>query len=86
MRIVDYSKQAIRTLTELRKSGGKTSEQMRKELLKLEKNPMPSDVKKLKGHELFRVRVGDFRIIYHFNDTTIFVTIIDRRDVVYKNL
>ncbi len=86
MRIIDYSKQAIKTLTELRKSGGKTSEQMRKELLKIERNPMPSDVKKLKGHELYRVRVGDFRIIYHFDETTIFVTIIDRRDVVYKNL
>ena len=86
MRIIDYSKQAIRTLTELRKSGGKTSEQMRKELLKLEKNPMPSDVKKLKGNDLYRIRVGDFRIIYHFNETTIFVTIVDRRDVVYKNL
>jgi mRNA interferase RelE/StbE len=86
MRTIDYSKQAIRTLTELRKSGGKTSEQMRKELIKLEKNPMPSDVKKLKGYELYRVRVGSYRVIYHFDETTIFVTIIDKRDVVYKNL
>ena len=47
---------------------------------------MPSDVKKLKGYELYRVRVGNYRVIYHFDETTIFVTIIDKRDVVYKNL
>jgi len=47
---------------------------------------MPSDVKKLKGYELYRVRVGNYRVIYHFDEITIFVTIIDRRDVVYKNL
>ena len=30
----------------------------------LETNPRPADVKKLKGRVAWRIRVGDYRIIY----------------------
>jgi len=50
----------------------------------LESNPRPSDVKKLKGRPAWRVRVGDYRIIYEIHDrelVVIIVTIGHRREV-----
>jgi mRNA interferase RelE/StbE len=50
----------------------------------LESNPRPPDVKKLKGRPAWRVRVGDYRIIYEIHDrelVIIVVTIGHRREV-----
>jgi len=50
----------------------------------LESNPRPADVKKLKGRPAWRVRVGDYRIIYEIHDrelVVVVVTIGHRRDV-----
>jgi len=50
----------------------------------LESNPRPPDVKKLKGRAAWRVRVGDYRIIYEIHDrelVVIVVTIGHRREV-----
>ena len=53
-------------------------------LSNLEADPRPSDVKKLKGRDAWRVRVGDYRVIYEIHDRqlqVIVVTIGHRRDV-----
>jgi mRNA interferase RelE/StbE len=50
----------------------------------LESNPRPADVKKLKGRPAWRVRVGDYRIIYEIHDRELLVIVITighRRDV-----
>ena len=86
MRKIEFAKQAEKLLEKLYVSNKKQAGAIAKEVNNLQTNPMPSDVKKLKGYELYRVRVGHYRVIYHFDETTIFVTIIDKRDVVYKNL
>ena len=36
----------------------------------LEANPRPPDVKKLKGRDAWRIRVGDYRVIYEITDET----------------
>ncbi|MGA9996313.1 MAG: type II toxin-antitoxin system RelE/ParE family toxin [Pyrinomonadaceae bacterium] len=50
-------------------------------------NPRPSGVVKLKGpEELYRIRVGDYRIIYEIKDIGLIILVVkigDRRDV-YK--
>jgi mRNA interferase RelE/StbE len=55
----------------------------------LEKNPRPSGVKKLKGDgELYRLRVGDCRIIYAIQDDELLVIVVNaghRKDV-YRRL
>jgi mRNA interferase RelE/StbE len=55
----------------------------------LEKNPRSSGVKKLKGaEELYRLRVGDYRIIYAIQDDELLVIVVSaghRRDV-YRRL
>lgn len=49
-------------------------------------NPRPFGYKKLKGEEAYRIRVGDYRIIYEINDQTIIITVVSvghRKDI-YK--
>ncbi len=49
-------------------------------------NPRPHGCKKLKGEEAFRIRMGDYRVIYEINDDMVVVTVVSvghRKDV-YK--
>jgi mRNA interferase RelE/StbE len=50
----------------------------------LEGNPRPPDVKKLKGRDAWRIRVGDYRVIYEIHDRIfqiIIITIGHRREI-----
>jgi mRNA interferase RelE/StbE len=50
----------------------------------LEDNPFPAGVKRLKGREEFRIRVGDYRILYvvdHESQSVTISAIGHRRDV-----
>ena len=43
----------------------------------LEENPRPSGCKKLKGRDnTYRIRVGDYRIVYEVHDAVLFVLVI----------
>ncbi len=42
----------------------------------LEENPRPQGYKKLKGRDAYRVRVGNYRIIYNILDQLLIVDII----------
>ena len=53
-------------------------------LAELETNPRPADVKKLKGRDAWRIRVGDYRVIYEIHDRDLQILVItvgNRRDV-----
>lgn len=56
----------------------------------LELNPRPPGVKKLKGQrkrDLYRVRAGDFRVVYEIHDNVLLVLVVkigDRKDVYKK--
>ena len=50
----------------------------------LETNPRPTDVKKLKGRDAWRIRVGDYRVIYEIHDRVlqiILITVGHRREI-----
>jgi mRNA interferase RelE/StbE len=52
----------------------------------LANNPRPSGYKKLRGEDAYRIRVGNYRIIYEINDDVILVIVVSvghRKDV-YK--
>jgi len=55
-------------------------------LLALEDNPRPSGVKKLQGQESYRLRVGDYRILYTIDDKSkkIFIMAVGHRREVYR--
>jgi mRNA interferase RelE/StbE len=52
----------------------------------LKSNPRPAGVEKLTGTDLYRVRVGDYRIIYDIEDdvTRVLVLKVGNRKEVYK--
>ena len=50
----------------------------------LETNPRPADVKKLKGRDAWRIRVGNYRVIYEIHDRVlqvIVITVGHRREI-----
>ena len=53
-------------------------------LAQVETTPRPADVKKLKGREAWRIRVGDYRVIYEIQDRQLqilVITIGHRREI-----
>jgi len=55
----------------------------------LEENPRPHGVKAMAGHKgLFRIRVGDYRILYEIDDTARVVTVtrVRPRGAAYRGL
>ena len=68
---------------------GTVQDSMDAALLRLSDDPRPHTVKKLKGTMLgWRIRVGDYRVLYWVDDKRRIVEVfdIDLRDMVYKNL
>jgi len=55
-------------------------------IAKLAENPRPNGYKKLKGEDAYRIRVGDYRIIYEIDNDKIIVTVVSvgHRKEVYK--
>ncbi|TAE19373.1 MAG: type II toxin-antitoxin system RelE/ParE family toxin [Bacteroidetes bacterium] len=45
-------------------------------LIELQENPRPYGYKQLKGEDAFRVRVGDYRIIYEIQDDILLVYVV----------
>ena len=57
-----------------------------KKLLSLEENPRPKGVKKLSGREEYRLRVGNYRILYLIDDNNNIVVVdaVGHRREVYR--
>ena len=52
----------------------------------LENNPFPLGFKKLSAREGYRIRIGDYRIVYSFDSkkSTVIVVKVEHRQGVYK--
>ncbi len=69
-----------------------TGKQIKKRLMdkidELEQDPFPRNCKIVEGYgqKVYRVRVGDYRILYYvvFETKIVYVFIIDKRGVVYE--
>jgi mRNA interferase RelE/StbE len=55
-------------------------------ILRLENDPRPSGCRKLRGLEGWRIRVGNWRVIYHINDQERVVIVVEvrRREDTYQ--
>ena len=74
MYMVKYSKQAIKALRKLPKNW---SARIIAKINEVAKDPYKnSQVKQLKGLEGYRLRVGDWRIIYTLNDSALEIWIV----------
>lgn len=72
----------------VKKIDNETKERIREKFLKLQEDPFPSEVERVEGYKdekVFRVRVGDYRILYfvRYESNQIYITKIDKRSRVY---
>lgn len=82
---VDILPQASKSLAKL---GSDLGERIYRALKELAKNPRPAGVKKMSGKEAWRIRVGDYRVIYEIHDGLLLILVIEighRRDI-YRSL
>lgn len=63
-------------LKEYRQVPGTHREHVKKAILGLERDPRGVQVKKLKGREYYRLRAGDWRVIFAISDPRKLVTVI----------
>ncbi len=73
-----------RAQKELSKIVGKDYERIKWSILTLSSNPRPRGCVKLVAREAWRIRVGNYRVIYEINDKEKVVTILHvghRRDI-----
>ena len=78
---VDFTAGAARQLRKLPKE---VRDRLASHLSALAYNPRPAGSKKLKGEEGYRIRVGDYRILYEIHDAALWVLIVSvghRREV-----
>lgn len=74
---VKYSKQAIKFLN-------KQSKQTKNRIINAINLLPQGDVKKLQGKDKYRLRVGDFRVIFDLEGNIILVANIGNRGDIYK--
>ena len=75
---IRYSKQASKFLQ-------KQSKQMQLRIIKAINKLPAGDVKKMQGMNYYRLRVGDFRVIFSNDGTVLMVEKIGNRGEVYKD-
>jgi len=52
----------------------------------LTNNPVPSGCKKLVGYPFYRIRIGNYRIVYRYDDKTLYIALVEKRDKIYSLL
>ena len=83
---IDFARSAAKQLASL---SGKVRRRISEKIDALKDDPLPRGMEKLAGEEdLYRVRSGDYRIIYRYQSgvLTILVLKIAHRREVYRNL
>jgi len=82
---IELTKGAIKQLNKLPTN---IKERIEAQILDLAIEPRPDGVKKLKGDEnYYRIRVGDYRIIYEIYDEILLITVVrvGHRSKIYKD-
>jgi mRNA interferase RelE/StbE len=73
----------------LKRLDGDTLERIRSAIRNLASDPRPVGVKKLAGYDnFFRIRVGDWRVIYAIEEERLFILVLEisARGGAYRNL
>ncbi|MDF3077736.1 MAG: type toxin-antitoxin system RelE/ParE family toxin [Sphingobacteriaceae bacterium] len=70
----------------LEKLPSKIESRIVEEIQSLAANPRPAGCKKLKGLDGYRIRVGDYRIVYQIKDSVLIILVLDigHRKNIYK--
>ena len=88
MRLFTIQREALKVVQDLSKDTKRFRQVMMKVLVLIE-DPNQPDTRALLGHEdMFRVDVGEYRIVYGFDDDSLWIDAIGKRndDEVYRRL
>ena len=77
---IDWKEHAIENLNKLEAS---ISQRIFKKVEELADNPFSKDIKRLKGSDDFRLRVGDYRIIFSIEGNLITILMVGHRKNIY---
>ena len=85
MRSLNMSKDAFKFADGL---DAKQYRQVIRKTLALMSEPQPHDSIEMKGHDLYRTDIGEFRIVYWFDEEMVWIEVIGKRndDEVYRNI
>jgi mRNA interferase RelE/StbE len=85
MRKLHMDRDALKFFQDL---DAKQYRQVGRKIFSLVSDPQPADSSKLKGYDFWRVDLGEYRIIYRFDDETVYIALVGKRndDEVYKDL
>lgn len=61
-----------------------TALRIAKKVHELRTNPFNQDIKKLKGSPLYRLRVGDYRVIFELSPDSILILKVGHRQHIYE--
>ena len=75
---IQYSKQAVKFLQ-------KQTKQVQQRIISAINKLPAGDVKRMQGSELYRLRVGDFRILFSRTGEVLFIERIGNRGEIYKD-
>ena len=84
---IQFTRAAARDLRKIAKSVRGAARQIIRAIEALEQDPCPDGVRKLAGGEdVYRIRVGDYRVLYCVDDAIVIVTItgVAHRREVYR--
>ena len=71
-----YAVQIARpALRQFRALPGEVQERIRAQIRSLSDNPRPQGARKLAGQDVYRIRIGDYRVMYEVDDATSLVTV-----------
>lgn len=77
---------APRAARQFRKLPSNVQQRLRPAIDKLAENPRPPGSERIQGQDLYRVRVGDYRVVYEVRDQVLVVLItkVGHRREVYR--
>ena len=65
----------------IKKLPAKQYRQVVSTIFALRENPTPNDSKQLSGSsKYYRVDIGEYRIVYNFNDNTVYIAVVGKRN------
>ena len=77
---IGWKEKALQQLDKLEKN---ISSRIIKKVDELKENPFSKDIKRLKGYDAFRLRVGDFRVIFEIENNKIIILKVGHRRNIY---
>ena len=77
---LEWKEHALQNIEKLENSIGR---RIVKKVEELSENPFSKDIKKLKGINDFRLRVGDYRVIFYIEKDTIIILKVGHRKHIY---